>query len=111
MKPRLKLWSDGRVTLINTGTADLPAVVVANWHPEQIKAAIRMKGTTPSAIADELNLSRTTVSQVIHGTGVSSRVAARISQLLGLSEQTIWPNKKATLLRRTKSRAMEGAQA
>lgn len=73
-------------------------------HPEQIKAAIRMRGTTPSAIADELGISRTTVSQVIHGRGVSSRVADRISRVLDLSVASIWPEVRPTLVRRTKSK-------
>lgn len=71
-------------------------------HPEEIKAAIRMKGTTPSAVADELGISRTTVSQVIHGRGVSDRVATRISQVLGIPKASIWPDAKPTLMRRTK---------
>lgn len=66
-------------------------------HPEQIKAAIRMKGITPSAIADELGLSRMTVSHVIHGRGISARVATRISEVVGLAASEIWPGKYAQL--------------
>lgn len=73
-------------------------------HPEEIKAAIRMKGTTPSVIAEELGLSPTTVSQVIHGRGVSSRIANRISELLGLPVAHIWPAARPSLLRRTKTK-------
>lgn len=73
-------------------------------HPEEIKAAIRMKGTTPSVIADELEISRTTVSQVIHGRGVSARVANRISEVLGLPVAKIWPAVRPTLVRRTKTK-------
>lgn len=73
-------------------------------HPEEIKAAIRMKGTTPSVIADELEVSRTTVSQVIHGRGVSARVANRISEVLGLPVVHIWPAARPSLLRRTKNK-------
>ncbi|MGK2899979.1 MAG: helix-turn-helix domain-containing protein [Burkholderiaceae bacterium] len=62
-------------------------------HPEQIKAAIRMRGTTPKTIADELGITKTTVSIVIHGRGVSARVARRISEVTGLSLQTLWPGK------------------
>lgn len=70
-------------------------------HPELIKAAIRMKGTTPSAIADELGVSRSTVSLVISGRGVSARVSEYISQVTGLPVATLWPPKKSkTGLRR-----------
>lgn len=62
-------------------------------HPEQIKAAIRMKGTTPKAIADELGISKTTVAHVIHGRGVSARVAHRISEVTGLSMRELWPDR------------------
>lgn len=74
-------------------------------HPEQIKAAIRMKGTTPSAIADALQISRMTVSHVIHGRGVSARIAKRISEVTGLSVDSMWPGvygqtKEPALMRR-----------
>lgn len=70
-------------------------------HPEEIKAAIRMTGTTPSAIADELCLSSSTISQVIHGRGVSAKVRSRISEVTGLPVKTLWPPKKPTQWRRT----------
>jgi lambda repressor-like predicted transcriptional regulator len=72
-------------------------------HPEQIKANIRMKGTTPAALAEELGVSRSTVTQVIAGTGVSARVRARIAQVVGMPACAIWPAKKS--LRRTKAAA------
>lgn len=73
-------------------------------HPEQIKAAIRMKGTTPSAIADELGVSRSTVSQVISGRGVSARISTRISQVVGLPTSTLWPPIHRPVLRRTQTK-------
>jgi lambda repressor-like predicted transcriptional regulator len=71
-------------------------------HPEQIKAAIRMKGTTPSVLAEELGIAKATMSQVIHGRGVSSRVSERISKLIGVPVKDLWPT-KPSLLRRKKS--------
>lgn len=62
-------------------------------HPEQIKAAIRMKGTTPSVLADELEVSRSTMSQVISGRGTSARVKTRIAEVTGLSVATLWPSR------------------
>lgn len=74
-------------------------------HPEQIKAAIRMKGTTPSAIADDLEISRTTVSHVIRGTGTSERVAQRIAEVTGLSLKELWPGKYTKKLTKAQERA------
>jgi lambda repressor-like predicted transcriptional regulator len=67
-------------------------------HPEQIKAAIRMTGTTPAAIADEMNLSRTSVSSVINGYGQSRRIQAHIAKLLDQSVDALWPAKPVTVL-------------
>lgn len=78
-------------------------------HPEEIKAAMRMKGTTPAALADELNLSKSTVSQVINGVGTSRRVQEAIAKLLGKPVTAIWAPKK-TGLRRVR-RAAQGAAA
>jgi lambda repressor-like predicted transcriptional regulator len=62
-------------------------------HPEQIKAEIRMRGTTPAAIADSLHLSRMTVSNVIHSRSKSRRVAAAISKLIKRPMEQIWPGR------------------
>ncbi|WP_149356384.1 helix-turn-helix domain-containing protein [Comamonas testosteroni] len=60
-------------------------------HPEQIKAEIRMRGTTPAAMADKLCLSRMTVSNVIHGRSTSRRVADAIASLIEQPVNRIWP--------------------
>lgn len=80
-------------------------------HPEQIKAAMRMAGTTQAMLADELKLSRSTVTQVVNGTGKSARVMARISEITGKSISTLWPAsvKPSLVVRRTK--AVTGATA
>lgn len=74
-------------------------------HPELIKAHLRIGGTTPTAIAEELGVNPQTVSQVIHGTGSSRRVAQRISDLLGKPLEELWPavygpNRPRSLTRR-----------
>ncbi|MBX3634736.1 MAG: helix-turn-helix domain-containing protein [Rubrivivax sp.] len=61
-------------------------------HPELIKAHLRIGGTTPAALADELRVSKGTVSQVIAGKSVSRRIAERISQLTGRSLAELWPD-------------------
>ena len=60
-------------------------------HPEQIKAAIRMTGITPAVLADQLGVSRSTVSHVITGRGTSARVKAKIASVTGLPISTLWP--------------------
>ncbi|WOI45868.1 helix-turn-helix domain-containing protein [Acidovorax sp. BLS4] len=62
-------------------------------HPEQIKAEIRMRDTTPAAIADSLHLSSMTVSNVIHGRTISRRVAAAISSVIKKPITQIWPGR------------------
>lgn len=71
-------------------------------HPEMIKAHIRMCGTTPAAIADELGVTRTAVASVIELKMKSARIRAHIAQLLGKPEAVIWPNgaKARPILRR-----------
>lgn len=60
-------------------------------HPELIKAEIRMRGTTPAAVADELGVSRAAIAQVIESKMKSPRIRARLAQLLGKSEGELWP--------------------
>lgn len=79
-------------------------------HPEQIKAAIRMRDTTPAAIADELGVSKSMVSHVIRGGARSARIANHISSLIGIPVDRLWPPKPraGSGLRRVKRKA-EGA--
>ncbi len=60
-------------------------------HAEQIKAAIRMKGTTPAAIAEALGVSRSMVSHVINGRAKSAHIAERISKITGHPITVLWP--------------------
>ena len=84
-------------------------------HPEQIKAAMRMKGITPTALADEMGVANATVSQVISGRSVSARIRARIAAITGYSVEALWPaaDQRPTL-RRTRAQvaaARAGAAA
>jgi lambda repressor-like predicted transcriptional regulator len=69
--------------------------LTTEMHPEQIKAEIRMKGATPSSLADGMNRSRMLISNVIHGRVVSRPVAKHISAFLGKSLNDLWPGKYA----------------
>jgi len=73
-------------------------------HHELIKAQIRMKGTTPAAIADALGVSRTSVVHVINGRCSSARIRAAIVKVTGLPEATLWPPKAPSGLRRVNTR-------
>lgn len=68
-------------------------------HPEDIKAAIRKRGIKPADIARQLDVSDMSVSAVIAGNGKSARIAERISQVTGLSVDTLWPGKYLTVVR------------
>lgn len=71
-------------------------------HPEQIKAELRMKGITLTALADECDVSRSMVTQVIYGVAKSQNIAKRISEIIGKPVGTLWPAPKPTL-RRTRT--------
>lgn len=98
MKPRFKLYTSGEC-------------VVVMPHPEEIKAAMRMKGVTPTALADELGVANSTVSQVISGRSESARIKRRIAEVTGHSVDALWPRvNKRPVLRRTKA-AVAAARA
>ena len=75
-------------------------------HPEEIKAAMRMAGTTPAMLCDELQGAASSVSQTISGHIKSKRIQSRIAQIIGKPVEVIWPNQ--VVLRR--SRAQIDAQ-
>lgn len=83
-------------------------------HPEQIKAAMRMKGVSPTALADEMGVANSTVSQVISGRSVSARIRGRIAAITGYSVDALWPPAdRRPMLRRTRAQvaAARGAAA
>jgi len=71
-------------------------------HPEQIKASLRMKGITAAALADELGVGHSAVSQVISGRTASARIRASIAEILDVSVDALWP-KTQPALRRSRS--------
>lgn len=75
-------------------------------HPEEIKASMRMAGTTPAMLCDELGVAASSVSQTISGHIKSKRIQSRIAQIIGKPVEAIWPNQ--VVLRR--SRAQIDAQ-
>lgn len=73
-------------------------------HPEEIKAALRIKGFTLAALADEMKKSRSMVTHVVHGYAKSREIEDRISQILGKPRDSIWKAKPT--LRRSKAQAL-----
>jgi lambda repressor-like predicted transcriptional regulator len=68
-------------------------------HPEEIKAALRMRGVTQAVLAEKLQVSRSHVSMVIAGVNTSKRVEGLISMIIGKPVKEIWPNPRAVLRR------------
>ena len=62
-------------------------------HHEDIKASIRKSGTSPAAIARSLQVTSTTVSNVIKGNTKSARIARRICEVTGKGFRELWPGK------------------
>ena len=78
-------------------------------HPEEIKAALRIKGVTLTALAAKLDLSRSMVTQVIHGYARSKKVEELIAQILGKPVTAIWAAPKPRL-RKAAAAGLIGAQ-
>ena len=79
-------------------------------HPEEIKAALRIKGITCAVIADDLLVTKTTVSRVIGGQTKSARIAGYIAQKLGTSVDALWPPKAKVVLSRRGAGRRVGAE-
>jgi len=78
-------------------------------HPEQIKAELRIAGTTISILADELLVAQATVSQVVHGRSNSRRIKERIASAIGREVDEIWAPKKSLVRTREEIQAQRTA--
>ena len=63
-------------------------------HPEQIKATMRAKGISLAALADELDVTASVVSQVVSGRSVSARIQSRIAEIADIPVEVLWPSPK-----------------
>ena len=79
-------------------------------HPEEIKAALRIKGVTLTALASELDLSRSMVTHVIYGNARSKRVEERIAKVIGKPVSAIWVTRRPPL-RQASSQIKNGVAA
>jgi lambda repressor-like predicted transcriptional regulator len=60
---------------------------------EGLKARLRDRGHTLVSIADELGVTRASVTNVAKGKDRSRRIETRIAELCGLSPAQIWPHR------------------
>jgi lambda repressor-like predicted transcriptional regulator len=63
----------------------------SGMHPADIQAALRKAGVSQQDIADKFEVSKSTVSQVIHGLSKSRRIAEEIASVIGKDLADIWP--------------------
>lgn len=61
-------------------------------HPAEIQAAIKVAGLSQAQIATACGVAPNTVSAVIHGRSRSAQVEQRISDLLGIPVNELWPH-------------------
>jgi Ner family transcriptional regulator len=62
-------------------------------HPEDIKAALRKRGSSQAILARELGVAITSVHNVIHGACKSERIAKAISEVVGVDRALLWPSR------------------
>ena len=63
----------------------------SGWHREDIKAAIRKRGTTMNALAIERGLRPSTIRNALSRPVFSGEIA--ISEFLGVAAHELWPDR------------------
>lgn len=63
-----------------------------DWHPEDVKAALRKKGFTLSRLSLQHGFHHSMMTRVVHE-GRSAKVQAIIAAALRTTPQTIWPSR------------------
>jgi Ner family transcriptional regulator len=63
----------------------------SDWHPEDIKAAIRKKGTSLQAMSLDLGYSRSTLRNALNIP--APKYERIIAEFLGTTPQKIWPSR------------------
>jgi len=74
-------------------------------HPEDIKAALRKRGSSQAKVARELDVAITSVHNVIHGACKSERIAKAISEIVGVDRADLWPGRYASINERLRNAA------
>ncbi|NJM00315.1 MAG: transcriptional regulator [Synechococcaceae cyanobacterium SM2_3_2] len=62
-------------------------------HREEIKAQLRLIGSSLASVARELGVKKQTVNTVVVGKGRSKRIEMAIAQKLGLTVEEVWPER------------------
>lgn len=57
----------------------------------EIRIELLRRGYTNVRVADELNLARSTVGDVLSGRQKSARVAKKVSSIVGIPVSVLWP--------------------
>lgn len=65
---------------------------MTDWHPEDVKAAIRKQGETIASLARRAGLSKQVVSAAIQSRS-SERAERIVAQCIGVSASKIWPSR------------------
>lgn len=68
----------------------------AERQHQRIKASLRLRGTSLSAVARDLDVNAATVTIVSQGHRRSKRIEAAIARALGLAPHEIWPDRYGT---------------
>jgi Ner family transcriptional regulator len=68
-----------------------PKAAPQDWHPEDIKAAIRKRGTTLEALSLAHGYSRSAVRMAL--LRPSPAVQAIVARFLGVAPQELWPSR------------------
>ena len=62
-----------------------------DWHPEDIKAAVRKRGTTLAAIGRRMGKRRNAVGQALDKPRKAAEIA--IAEVLDVHPKVIWPSR------------------
>lgn len=68
-------------------------------HPAKLKAEIAMAKSSSAIIADELNVSYASISNVINGKSRSKRIEKRIAEVINMDPKVLFPPTKTTVRR------------
>lgn len=82
---------------------------MSDWHPEDIKAALRKRGMTLAALARTAGFSKQVLSMCLGGRA-SERGDKIIAKALGLKPHQIWPSRYRANGERLRFRALSEAE-
>lgn len=64
-----------------------------DWHPEDIRAAIRKRFGSMAALGRHFGVSKTAVPNTINQPGYSAKMERRLAEILGHQAHEIWPSR------------------